>query len=115
MVSQIQPPTQPEVIYPDSDGQPIANNTIQFGWIVEIKQNIEWLFADDPNVFVAGDLFWYPVEGRNKIVNAPDVMVVLGRPKGVGVARRGHRLLRSNAVCNFLIGLLKIEVVLEIF
>ncbi|MDZ8097029.1 MAG: Uma2 family endonuclease [Nostoc sp. DedQUE05] len=92
MVSQIQPPTQPEVIYPDSDGQPVANNTIQFGWIVEIKQNIEWLFADDPNVFVAGDLFWYPVEGRNKIVNAPDVMVVLGRQKGVGVARRRHRL-----------------------
>ncbi|MEH2267622.1 MAG: hypothetical protein V7K68_04185 [Nostoc sp.] len=48
MVSQIQPPTQPEVIYPDSDGQPVANNTIQFGWIVEIKQNIEWLFANDP-------------------------------------------------------------------
>ncbi|MDM9582215.1 Uma2 family endonuclease [Nostoc sp. GT001] len=92
MVSQIQPPTQPEVIYPDSDGQPVANNTIQFSWIVAIKQNIEWLFANDPNVFVAGDLFWYPVEGRNKIVNAPDVMVVLGRPKGVGVARRRHRL-----------------------
>ena len=92
MVSQIQPPTQPEVIYPDSDGQPVANNTIKFGWIVEIKQNLDWLFADDPNVFVAGDLFWYPVEGRNKIVNAPDVLVVLGRPKGVGVARRRHRL-----------------------
>ena len=92
MVSQIQPPTQPEVIYPDSDGQPVANNTIQFGWIVEIKQNLDWLFADDPNVFVAGDLFWYPVEGRNKIVNAPDVMLVLGRPKGVGVARRRHRI-----------------------
>ena len=94
MVLQIQPPTQPEVIYLDSDGQPVANNTIQFSWIVEIKQNIEWLFADDPNVFVAGDLFWYPVEGPNKIVNAPDVMVVLGRPKGVDVARRRHRLCR---------------------
>ncbi|MEH1900198.1 MAG: Uma2 family endonuclease [Nostoc sp.] len=92
MVLQIQPPTQPEVIYPDSDGQPVANNTIQFGWIVEIKQNLDWLFADNPNVFVAGDLFWYPVEGRNKIVNAPDVLVVLGRPKGVGEARRRHRL-----------------------
>ncbi|MEH2390139.1 MAG: Uma2 family endonuclease [Nostoc sp.] len=92
MVLQIQPPTQLEVIYPDSDGQPVANNTIQFGWIVEIKQNIECLFANDPNLFVAGDLFWYPVEGRNKIVNVPDVMVVLGRPKGVGVARRRHRL-----------------------
>jgi len=82
MVLEIPPPTQTEVIYPDSDGQPVANNTIQFRWIVEIKQNLDWLFADDPNVFVAGDLFWYPVEGRNNIVNAPDVMVVFGRPKG---------------------------------
>ncbi|MBC1221252.1 hypothetical protein GNF10_17810 [Nostoc sp. UCD121] len=46
MVSQIQSPTQPEIIYLDIDGQLVANNTIQFGWILEIKQNIEWLFAD---------------------------------------------------------------------
>jgi Uma2 family endonuclease len=82
MVSQIQSLTQPEIIYPDSDGQPVANNTKQFHWILVIQQNLDWLFALDPNVFVAGDLFWYPVEGRNTIVNAPDVMVVFGRPKG---------------------------------
>lgn len=82
MVSQIPSPDKAEVIYPDSNGQPVANNTIQFRWIVEIQQNLDWLFADDPNVFVAGDLFWYPGEGRNTIVTAPDVMVVLGRPKG---------------------------------
>ncbi|MBD2356934.1 Uma2 family endonuclease [Tolypothrix sp. FACHB-123] len=82
MVYRIPSPTQSEVIYPDNDGQPVANNTIQFRWIVEIQQNLDWLFADDPNVFVAGDLFWYPVEGRNTIAVTPDVMVVLGRPKG---------------------------------
>jgi Uma2 family endonuclease len=82
MTSQLQSPTQPEVIYPDSDGKPLANNTKQFRWILAIQQNLEWLLADDPNVFVAGDLFWYPVAGRNNIVNAPDVMVVFGRPKG---------------------------------
>ncbi|MCL1464481.1 Uma2 family endonuclease [Argonema galeatum] len=82
MVTQLQSTTQTEIIYPDCDGKPMANNTEQFDWIVVIKQNLEWLFADDENVFVAGDLFWYPVEGKPKIVNAPDVMVVLGRPKG---------------------------------
>lgn len=81
MVSIINAPTQTEVIYPDSDGQPIANNTKQFHWIVIIQQNLDWLYADNPNVFVAGDLFWYPVEGKPHIVNAPDVMVVLGRGK----------------------------------
>lgn len=81
MVSQLQSSSQSEVIYPDSDGQPIANNTKQFRWILVIQQNLDWLFADNPNVFVTGDLFWYPVEGRPNIVNAPDVMVVFGRPK----------------------------------
>jgi Uma2 family endonuclease len=81
MISQPQSTTHSEVIYPDSDGKPMANNTKQFRWIVVIQQNLDWLFADDPNVFVAGDLFWYPVEGKPNIVNAPDVMVVFGRPK----------------------------------
>ena len=83
MVSQFPSQTeQAQVIYPDSDGQPMANNTKQFRWIVVIQQNLDWLYANDLNVFVAGDLFWYPVEGKPKIVNAPDVMVVFGRPKG---------------------------------
>ena len=33
-------------------------------------------------MFVAVNLFWYPVEGKPKIRIAPDVMVVFGRPKG---------------------------------
>ena len=71
-----------KVYYPDSDGKPMADNTKQFRWIVTIKENLDLLFAADPNVFVAGDLLWYPVEGDNTIRNAPDAMVVFGRPKG---------------------------------
>ncbi len=82
MVSQLQSLSQPDIIYPERDGKPMADNTKQFRWIVAIYHNLEWLFADDPNVFVAGDLLWYPVEGNNKIRNAPDVMVAFGRPKG---------------------------------
>jgi Uma2 family endonuclease len=79
---KLQPPSKSAVIYSDSDGKPIADNTKQFRWIVVIQQNLEWMFAANPNVFVAGDLLWYPVEGDNKTRTAPDVMVVLGRPKG---------------------------------
>lgn len=71
-----------DITYPDSDGQPMADNTLQFRWIVLIKENLECLFADDPQVFIGGDLLWYPVEGRPDIRVAPDVMVVVGRPKG---------------------------------
>ncbi|MDX2239149.1 MAG: Uma2 family endonuclease [Leptolyngbyaceae cyanobacterium bins.302] len=82
MVSQLQSSTQPEIIYPDSDGQPMADNTKQFRWIVTIKENLERLFRDRADVFVAGDLLWYPVEGNNTLRQAPDAMVALGRPKG---------------------------------
>ncbi len=68
--------------YPESDGQPMAENTRQFRWIVMIKENLETLFQDQADVFVAGDLLWYPVEGHPKICRAPDAMVVFGRPKG---------------------------------
>ncbi|WP_071455795.1 Uma2 family endonuclease [Gloeomargarita lithophora] len=74
--------SSPSVIYPDSDGQPMADNTLQFRWIVLFKENLECLFRDNSEVFVAGDLLWYPMEGYPEIRVAPDVMVALGRPKG---------------------------------
>jgi Uma2 family endonuclease len=70
------------VSYPDSDGQSMSDNTKQFRWIVTIKENLDAMFAEDPNVFVAGDLLWYPVEGNNTIRRAPDTLVAFGRPKG---------------------------------
>ncbi|MBW4472303.1 MAG: Uma2 family endonuclease [Stenomitos rutilans HA7619-LM2] len=76
------PALNQDIIYPDSDGQPMSDNTRQFNWIVYIKLGCEALFKDDSNVFVAGDLLWYPVEGDNTIRAAPDTMVVFGRPKG---------------------------------
>jgi len=76
-------PTDP---YPESDGQPMAENTEQYDWLVKIKENLEILFADREDVFVAGDLLWYPVPDREVSgPMAPDVMVAFGRPKG----RRG--------------------------
>lgn len=82
MTRSTQPTSQQQVIYPESDGQPMADNTKQFRWIFTIQGGLDALFKDDPNVFVAGDLLWYPVEGDNKTRIAPDAMVVFGRPKG---------------------------------
>jgi Uma2 family endonuclease len=83
MVLQVSPTaTADDIIYPDCDGEPVANNTEQFEIIVLIKGNLDILFAQDPNVFIAGDLFWYPISGNNTVKYAPDVMVALGRPKG---------------------------------
>ena len=82
MVQQLSAETTSEIIYPDSDGQPMADNTKQYQWIVKVKENLEILFASNPDVFIAGDLLWYPVEGNPKIRQAPNVLVVFGRPKG---------------------------------
>ncbi|MBD2298286.1 Uma2 family endonuclease [Nostoc sp. FACHB-87] len=82
MVTQLPSSTKKDIIYPETDGQPMAENTKQFELIVLIKKNLDLLFANEPNVFVAGDLFWYPVEGDNVTRRAPDVMVVFGRLKG---------------------------------
>jgi Uma2 family endonuclease len=82
MVAQLDNATTPDILYPDSDGKSMADNTLQFRWIMTVKANLDWLFAKNDDVFVAGDLLWYPVEGDNKKRQAPDIMVAFGRPKG---------------------------------
>jgi len=71
-------PAPAAIVYPDSDGQPMADNTKQWDWIALLKINLDAVVPD----FVAGDLLWYPVEGHPEIRTAPDVLVALGRPKG---------------------------------
>jgi len=82
MSSTVILPAEPEIDYPDCDGEPISDNTLQFKWIVTLFGGVSALFKDNHNVFVAGDLLWYPVQGDNTIRAAPDVMVAIGRPKG---------------------------------
>ena len=63
MVQQLKSQSD-DLLYPESDGQPLADNTIQFPLITTIQGGIDAIFSDNPQVFVAGDLFWYPVEGQ---------------------------------------------------
>ena len=91
-----------ELLYPDSDGEPMADNTTQYQWIETIKGNLEVLFAANPDVFVAGDLLWYAVkddararESPDAIRQAPDVMVAFGRPKGY---RGSYKQWKENGV-----------------
>ena len=75
-------PSSAEIDYPDCDGRPMADNTLQYEWIVTIKGNLDALFRDRDDVFVAGDLLWYPIEGDNVTRTAPDALAAFGRPKG---------------------------------
>jgi Uma2 family endonuclease len=86
---------QDSTYYPDSDGLPMANNTEHLERITTTKHGLESVFHDRDDVFVAADLFWYPVKGKPRIVLAPDVMVALGRPKG---ARKSYQQWREDGI-----------------
>ena len=69
-----------DVVYPDCDGAPMADNPTQGRAIRFLVHGFERLFHGRPDVFVGGDFFWYPVEGQPTIVQAPDVTVIAGLP-----------------------------------
>lgn len=73
----------PQVLYPDADGHPIADNTLQYRWIVRLVTHLKQLLKDQ-TAFLARDLLWYPAKADTPPVpsQTPDVMVVLGRPDG---------------------------------
>lgn len=75
--------TYEDVLYPDSDGQPMSDNTLQYKWIVRLVSNLKHLLKEQ-TAFVAGDLLWYPVKVSVPPVpcQGPDVLVALGRPDG---------------------------------
>jgi Uma2 family endonuclease len=71
-----------DFLYPDSDGQPMSDYTLQCECIVTIKCGLDVQYRDDDDVFVAGDLLWYAREGHPEIRAAPDALTAFGRPKG---------------------------------
>ena len=52
-------------VYPDSDGKPMADNTLQWDWMVKIVGELREMFAGQ-QVFVAGDLLWCSTKGDPK-------------------------------------------------
>jgi len=72
---------RPPVYYPESDGEPMAETDTHRKQMMYLLDALEDYFRDDPNVYVAGNLFVYYEEGDPTQVVAPDVFVVEGVPK----------------------------------
>ena len=66
------------VVYPSSDGEPMAENGHQYKAITDTVWTLERWFENDPSVYVAGDMFVYYSQGDNAARLAPDVFVVAG-------------------------------------
>src|SRR5438128_1639401 len=73
-----------EIEYPETDGQPMAETDAHADLMIELRTTLKQLFADQPDVYVSGNLLLYYVEGNPRKSVAPDVFVV----RGVGNHRR---------------------------
>ncbi|MHC5764200.1 MAG: Uma2 family endonuclease [Nostoc sp.] len=64
--------------YPDENGKPMAEGDIQFSYLAYGINTLQIYFQNDPDVYVAGNLFIYYEKGYPESVVAPDVFVVFG-------------------------------------
>jgi Uma2 family endonuclease len=74
-------PLQRDVHYPESDGQPMAESDLHREEMTYLIQALQERFRNAPDVYVAGNLFLYYVQGDPRSVVAPDVFVVQGVSK----------------------------------
>lgn len=73
----------PEVEYPDSDGEPMADNDTQRELMMTLRVGFSAMFERlGVEAYVSANSFWYPIEGDNRTRRAPDTYVALGRPGG---------------------------------
>ena len=66
------------VIYPESDGEPMAESDVHRDEMLACIDMLRWRFRDEPMVYVAGNNFLYYEEGNPKAAVSPDVYVVRG-------------------------------------
>lgn len=71
------PPVR-ELLYPESDGQPLGETDLHRDLMTDLLFALKWFLAN-VRAYVAGNLFVYYEQGNPKEFVAPDVFVVLGR------------------------------------
>src|SRR5436309_3484783 len=81
MISMAAIPLQRDIHYPESDGQPMAETEIHLDVTIDLLQGLLRRYRDVADVYVAGNLFFYYVQGDPRSVVSPDVFLVRGVPK----------------------------------
>ncbi len=80
----------PEIDYPDSDGQPMAETPDHRDNLSYLVEMLRFWFIDEPKVYVSGNMFIYYVPGNRLRHLAPDVFVVKGILKTIVPRRRRY-------------------------
>lgn len=84
-----------EVIYPESDGKPMAETDIHRDEMVNLILALQDYYRDDSQMYISGNLFVYYEEGNTKKKISPDVLVVRGVRKG---QRRTYKIWEEGKV-----------------
>jgi len=74
-------PTERAVIYPESDGKPMAETDFHRDLMIDTIDRLNNHFKERPDVYVSGNLLLYYEEGNPRKFVAPDVFVVFGIEK----------------------------------
>lgn len=75
------PRAKPEIEYPERDGQPMGETEIHVNVMLDTLATLRDFFRAQADVYVAGNLLFYYVEGKPGLFVVPDVFVVKGVPK----------------------------------
>jgi Uma2 family endonuclease len=101
---KVWPPPIPRrlVFYPETDGEPMTETDRHRRQLLDLLFALEMFFQSAPDVYVAGNLMFYYVEGDPSQCVAPDVFVVRGVPKG---DRRVYKVWEEGKAPNVVIEL----------
>jgi Uma2 family endonuclease len=97
MVLQLKP--RRKIIYPESDGKPMAETDIHRDWMVLLIELLK-LFFSGQQVYISGNLLVYYVKGKPQFSFSPDVFVVKGIKPG---QRRVYKIWVEKKVPNFVL------------
>jgi Uma2 family endonuclease len=73
---------RPPNAYPTTDFKPMAETDVHRNLMFEVIETLSARYADDPDVYVTGNLLLFYEQGNKRRHVSPDCFVVFGVPKG---------------------------------
>ncbi len=73
--------TAPTLVYPESDGEPMAETPKHQQVMIDCMDIMRRHFREVPDVYIGGNMFLYYEEGNSQKSISPDVFMVRGVPK----------------------------------
>jgi Uma2 family endonuclease len=90
MASVLPTTASSDVHYPDSDGRPMGETNRHVQNLSYLVIMLETHFAEEPQIFIAGNMFVYYVRGDRHRHVSPDVFAVRGIPRQGNPERRRY-------------------------